>query len=745
MKRILTLSILVCSFLDAFSYNAEEINGFKAVFNEYPQHVPTGKTVDAPIAGNGDIGLTMAASDGRLTFYIGKNDFWKAIPSYPDGHIGLPGLLELSSPVFKDGRYYAEQLPGTAEIKATYTSEDGVLSICSWVSALDNKVVIELESTARTLLRLNLMAAEGDQSATSGGTENGCRWVSRSYEGTDLLEWPSHVAIAMNTAEDAIVLKPGEKRTVVLAVYTNHDTEQWKETAVKAALASTDDLIAETRKAHRKWWEEFWALSGISMDDPLLEQYYYQSQYIFACSSRAGKYAPGLWGPFITTDDMAWAGDYHLNYNYQGPYWASYSSNHISLTENYDQPVLDYMDKGRKHAWNLFKCRGVLYPVGLGPNGLCSSAWPVSQEKMSTWYHDCPNTIEDGAMFWQQKTNASFAAANMMMRFYSTYDEDYARKIYPFIVACAEFWEDYLTWQDGRYVVIGDVFYETAPWTDYEGDFNCAVSLGMARMTFLAADALSRFLKVDRKKRSGWNHILNHLSEFPARVNEEGRLSLDYCERDGVKPSGTNRILMHGTLLPTGLTGPYSTPEYTKAMREDIAEWKSAEGRDWGNSMGNGVETVYPGAARVGYPAAELLQHLKERIVMGSYPNCYIYADGGGLETLSAVPSTINEMMMQSYEGIIRIFPNWDLSRNGSFFNLRAYGAFLVSSSIRDGEIRTVSLLSEKGRKCVVENPWPGKSVQIVVDGKVRKRQKGRTISFMTREGRTYELRPGGK
>lgn len=739
MKRNFIVSLLICISLKCFSYNAAEINRFKAVFNEFPKHVPTSLTVDAPIAGNGDIGLTMAATDGKLTFYVGKNDFWKAIPSYPRGHIALPGALEISSAIFHDGVYHAEQLPGTAEINAEYTSPDNVLKLCSWVSALDNKIIIELETKTKTTLHLKLWATEGDQSTTDRGTENGCQWVSRSYENIPLLEWPSHIAMALNSGEE-IELQPNKKKTLVLAVYTNHDTEQWKQTAIREAVSSTSESIQETKENHRKWWEEFWALSGISMDDAILEKFYYQSQYIFACSTRAGKYAPGLWGPFITTDNPAWAGDYHLNYNYQGPYWASFSSNHISLTENYDQPILDYMEKGRQHALNLFHCRGVLYPVGLGPHGLCSSAWPASQEDMNRMYGNHSNKIEDGAMFWQQKTNASFAAANMMMRFYSTYDEAYARKIYPFILACADFWEDYLTLQDNRYVVIGDVFYETPPWNNYEGDFNCVISLGMARMTFLAADNLSRFLNVDKQRRAKWNHILNHLSTFPARQNDKGRWSLDYSERDDKKPNGTNRILMHGVLLPTGLTGPYSTPEYTRIMREDIANWKTANGRDWGNSMGNGVETVYPGATRAGYPAAEILQHLKQRIAIGAYPNCYIFAAGGGIETLSAVPLTINEMMMQSYEGILRIFPNWDKSLNASFFSLRAYGAFLVSSSIRQGNIQKVTLLSEKGKRCKMENPWPGHTVKLTADGKAIGKLKGTEFSFKTHQGKTYEL-----
>ena len=275
MKRNFIVSLLICISLKCFSYNAAEINRFKAVFNEFPKHVPTSLTVDAPIAGNGDIGLTMAATDGKLTFYVGKNDFWKAIPSYPRGHVALPGALEISSAIFHDGVYHAEQLPGTAEINAEYTSPDNILKLCSWVSALDNKIIIELETKTKTTLHLKLWATEGDQSTTDRGTENGCQWVSRSYENIPLLEWPSHIAMALNSGEE-IELQPNKKKTLVLAVYTNHDTEQWKQTAIREAVSSTSESIRETKENHRKWWEEFWALSGISMDDAILEKFYYQ-------------------------------------------------------------------------------------------------------------------------------------------------------------------------------------------------------------------------------------------------------------------------------------------------------------------------------------------------------------------------------------------------------------------------------------------------------------------------------------
>lgn len=746
-RKFFILSLCLASATALFAYDAQKIDGFKAVFDKFPTHTPTALTVDAPVTGNGDIGLTMMPTASKLTFFVGKNDFWRAIPSYPLGGPMLCGGVDLVGKELQKGTYYAEQLPGTAQLKATFTTSDNSVSVTAWVAALDNKVVFELSARKQTTIGLRLWSPNAESSTNDSGHGNGCTWVTRAFQDLPHLEWPSCVAMAVNHDGEDITLQPGETKTLVMAVYTNHDTPEWKEKALSEASAASASSVEETRKRHLDWWSQFWGLSSVNIGDEFMEKYYYQSQYLFACASREGKFAPGLWGPFITQDNVAWAGDYHLNYNYQGPYWASFSSNHICLTENYDQPILDYMEKGREHARILHNCGGVLYPVGIGPKGLTSAAWPIDQAVMNQMYGNISNKTDNGAQFWQQRTNASFCAANMMMHFYSTYDRAYAERIYPFLKACAEFWEDYLTLEDGRYVIHGDVFNETAPWANYKGDFNCIMSLGMTRMTFLGVNNLSRFLGVDKAKRAKWNDILKRLSDYPVTMNDKGRLSLKYCDRkeeqksnDEMPASGISRLHMHGILLPTCLTGPISTPELNKVMLDDLGDWKEQNGQDWGNSFSNGIETVYPGAVRIGFPARDVLKYLRNRIEMKLFPNCYIEAAGGGLETLAAVPLTINEMLMQSYEGVVRIFPNWDYTRDASFSQLRAYGAFLVSSSIRGGEIQKVTLFSEQGRPCVMQNPWPDRAVKLMRDGKVVKTLRGEMFRFKTKAGETLEL-----
>ncbi len=121
---------------------------------------------------------------------------------------------------------------------------------------------------------------------------------------------------------------------------------------------------------------------------------------------------------------------------------------------------------------------------------------------------------------------------------------------------------------------------------------------------------------------------------------------------------------------------------------------------------------------------------------------CGFRKQGGLTETLSAVPSCINEMLLQSYEGMIRVFPAWPSDRDASFENLRAYGAFLVSSEKKKGVVRYIKIKSEKGRTCTIENPWMTKLL-ITENGKpITATVSENVYSFSTKAGGIYLLGP---
>ena len=725
------------------------------VLTTAPSNVPTAKVPDAPLAGNGDIGLTFAGTPDHLKLYFGKNDCWRAYPVYPGGGIALPGGLDIMINELRGAQYEAQQVPRSAEIKAVFTQPDTRVNVNAWVAAMHNTVVLELTSTKTCDIKLHLWAPEGNTGIVTRGSTRDVTWVTRSFENTPLLEWPCHVAMAMKVFPAATTLQAGQTMTITVTLYTNHDKARWKEAAIRDAETMSTAKIASMRKAHLQWWSDLWKRSSIQIGDSMLEKYYYTSQYFFACSSRPGKFAPGIWGPFITRDSAAWGGDYHLNYNYQAPYWAAYSSNYIDLTDNYDQPLLDYMEKGRWHAKTLLNMRGIYYPVGIGPKGLCTTRWPLTPEEMLERYGTRENTIDSGYKFLGQKINAVFGAGNMLMRFYSTYDEDYARRIYPYLLACADFWEDYLKWENGRYVIEMDHYGEVYPnlrnkgqWRQLLGDYNSTLSLGLVKMLFKGMLEVSSYLKTDDSRRQHWEHIYKHLSQFPTE-EEDGRVRLKSVEKSPSawhqRAMGLARVSIHGLVLPGGVCGPVTDSAFNAILLSDVAHWKDRMQHpgEWGNTLGNGIETCFPGAVRVGYNADEILKQLKDRIQASVLPNGWITQSGGGTETLAAVPLTINEMLLQSYEGRVRVFPNWNHQRDASFNTLRAYGAFLVSSRLSGGKVQYVTIHSEKGRDLEIENPWGEKPVVVQRNGKAAESLKGKIFRIQTKPGETLHLVAG--
>jgi hypothetical protein len=61
---------------------------------------------------------------------------------------------------------------------------------------------------------------------------------------------------------------------------------------------------------------------------------------------------------------------------------------------------------------------------------------------------------------------------------------------------------------------------------------------------------------------------------------------------------------------------------------------------------------------------------------------------------------------MQSYNGTIRLFPNLPMEEDAEFNNLRAAGAFLVSASLKDGEVSHIEIFSEAGFPLKLILPW---------------------------------------
>lgn len=726
-----------------------------------PERTPNSRVPDGAINGNGDIGFVLGGKPEKSVFYFSKNDFWKAKNGYPDGGVCYVGELHLSAPDLKDATYEVHQSISEGTVSARYSRYDGsALCMKAWCSATQNSVIIELEALkSKTEIDCRFILAEGMDSQNSQGEDRGISWFIRQFDGKDL-EWPSAVAVAFSSTQrerTKYSLVPGEKATILLSFCSNHEQEKYMQKAVQmTAQLKEENALSDLFHKHTTWWTNFWQASQVGLNDSMLEKYYYGSQYLLACCSRNNQFPPGLWGTSLTMDATAngWAGDYHTNYNHMAPWWGSYSSNRVELTNPYDTPILEYLPRAQEHAKQFLSKNGVYYPVGIGPKGFCSSMFPLTPEAMMQQYGTSEWPIEGGYMFLGQKSNAVFCTTNMFMRFYHTYDKEYAKKVYPFIRQVADFWEDYLVFENGRYVSYNDNFWEVGPWEgkDYKqnyGDINPTVSLGLCRMLFKGIIDMSTFLQTDQDKVEKWTHILTHLSEIPT-VEQDGIIRIKACEGGNGSGSrtapGLGRVMMHSLLFPSGVCGVMTDSAFARILRDEIYRWDTdtlpyngPKDSHWDNLTG-GIETYYTSAARVGYDGNRLLDELKKRIRKTAYPNLWIPQGGGGIESLSAVPSCINEMLLQGYEGIIRVFPVWPKEKAASFKTLRTYGAFLISSSCKSGKVEYVTIQSEQGRPCKIQNPWPGKTCSAIYEDGKKESFTGSVFEVPLSKGQSIKL-----
>ena len=105
-----------------------------------------------------------------------------------------------------------------------------------------------------------------------------------------------------------------------------------------------------------------------------------------------------------------------------------------------------------------------------------------------------------------------------------------------------------------------------------------------------------------------------------------------------------------------------------------------------------------------------------------------------------ALPAVINECLMQSYNGTIRLFPNWPVEKDAEFHDLRAAGAFLVSSELKNGKVAGIRIISEAGATLKIMLPWN--------KGGIMENLKGKTtfdtsyIEVETAKGEEIILKP---
>ena len=690
---------------------------YHGTFTAPPKLVDTGETTDAPLLGNGDLGVSILNGIDTMTFVLNKNEFW----SLAEGSMKAMARVSLSIPDMQGSSYSMRQNIGPADATGTFKLGDDELLTKTWVQADDTRqnllfTTFNYTGAAPKAVAVSLAPGHGNTFASAVAADGDTLYLDVRADAADQVKgYATHqvrVATRVIGATGAIendqlvfTLEPGHTATLVSCVMSNEDDADYAAQATSAVSSLKPNDVEPLGAAHAAFWDAFWRKSFVEIPDKEIEKEYYGSLYLLASTSRSGEAAPGMWGNWVMKNP-GWFGDYALDFNYEAAFYSAFAANHAELTESYDKPVIDWLPLAQALATER-GFSGAFYRVHIGPP---------------------PNGSAD-ANEWNMKSIGAFAATDMLQHYYVTRDPAYAQTSYDTIRSVAVFWRDYLVSDGTRYLIENDAQQEG----DQYPQTNGVMSLGLVRFLLRGAIDMAMELGVDDALRTDWQERLDKLSAFPT-FTRNGKQVFRYTEigRDWFDTNAVgSQHIYPGLQLGLG----------SDAALLDIAQNTIDELGRWNDGIGS--ITFYPAAAIVGHDPADILSHLDAWIAGNTYPNLHVHTGGAGIANLNTVPATINELLLQSFQDKVRVFANWPAHSDARFGNLRAFGAFLVSSEVRAGVVGYVRVVSERGLPLTLVNPWPSATpLRLWRDGKQAEALAGPEISITTSPGEVLNIVP---
>jgi alpha-L-fucosidase 2 len=510
------------------------------------------------------------------------------------------------------------------------------------------------------------------------------------------------------------------------------ETTPYARQMVERMAAKPVRQILEDSQTH---WGDFWSRSAVEFDDKDLERIWYQNQYFLACCLRPHKVAPGLFGNWSTGRiGTAWHSDYHMDYNTQQVFWGVFSSNHAEQHLPYVELCQNLMAMSEKYAKEKFHLPGAYFP---------HSAYPVPSQMV-------PYPVPP---WGYQISETPWTVQSLWWQYLYTQDEDYLRRVYPILRAAARFIAAYVKQgEDGKYHVIPTVSSENWGFTvDYRLNKDCILDLALSQFLLEAVVGASAVLQEDEADRRQWKEILDHMAPYPAAPGSYGEVWLDVA----------NAPVEYIYNVPITMAPVFPAEQVGIGRNENQLEIARRTARLLRLEGGN--DLVYQPLIRARLAMLDLkwfksqVQYcqLPDRIandrirqVGGRYNDStnfdFMMRMGVWTENLS-LPAVLNECMLQSYTGTLRLFPNTQNLGAARFQNLRAAGAFLVSAAFDGHEVSAVSILSEKGRPVRLAKPWPSIDVRVTRarDGQnVPTRSEEGMVMFETQAGERYRIAP---
>lgn len=458
--------------------------------------------------------------------------------------------------------------------------------------------------------------------------------------------------------------------------------------------------VEQNYSEHLDWWNAFWAKSSVNLPDTILQKQYYNELYKFGSVAREDSYPIALQAVWTADNGKLppWKGDYHHDLNTQLSYWPAYTGNYLQEGFGYLKTLWEQRDTHKKYTKAYFGTSGLNVP----------GVTTLTGEPMGGWIQ-----------YSFSPTVSSWLAQHFYLHWKYSADEEFLReRAYPYFKEVAIHLEELTRVESGQRTLplssSPEIFDNSRQaWLPSLSNYD----LSLIKFTFQAAAELAEVLKLTDEA-AKWKTILAEFPEYD--LDERGGFTFS----KGIPYESSHRHFSHLMAIhPLGLVDWSNGEKDQKIITATLQRLKEVGPSAWTGYSYSWLANLQARA----FDGEGAAQSLRDFATAFCLKNTF-HVNGDQSETGKsnftyrpftlegnfAFASGIQEMLIQSHTGTVRIFPaipaSWD---DVSFEKMRTMGAFVVSASREKGATKKIKIHSEKGGKFRLLNPFDSDQLKI--------------------------------
>jgi len=456
---------------------------------------------------------------------------------------------------------------------------------------------------------------------------------------------------------------------------------------------------------HRSWWGGFWSTSRVRVPEPAIQAHYDLVKYFHGAASRRGAPPMPLQGVW-TADEGGlppWKGDFHNDLNTQMTYLAYHAAGLVESGESFLEHNWKLLPEYKAFAKRFYGVDGAVIPGVMTLNGKPTGGW--GQYSLSP-------------------TNGAWVAQSFYLHWKHTMDKRFLwGRAFPFCVAIAEGLVGLL--EEGEDGMLR-LPLSTSPeihnnsmqaWLTPNSNYD----LSLMRWLFGALAEMEAELKIpaeERQEERRWSELLARLE--PLDVSEESG-GLTFAK--GIPYFESHRHLSHSMAIhPLGTLHVEGSDEDRAVIDATIEELLEHGTAQWTGYSFSWTACLLARCGRADLALRFLRDYERAFILRNGF---HVNGDqiGAGLSNFRYRPFTlegnflameaVHEMLLQSWGGVVRVFPaTSDEWMNASFEDLAAQGGFRVSARRRDGRTVWVRVEATVPGTLRLRRPFGGGAVE---------------------------------